>query len=177
MTMMPSGGGARVRAHFRGVQWRKSGRWSAEIRSRGAWGRRRRLWIGTYDTAEEAARAYDAEARRLHGAKAKTNFPPPPPPTAVHDDHVDLEAHIKFLSEVELDGDQETPPESQVGDDQAGGQHQHHHGCRLDHLLLMIAYAKETDDGQGATRTADLKKKGGRLGSKACQMMNKKNQS
>nr|BDE46684.1 transcriptional factor [Oryza sativa Indica Group]BDE46697.1 transcriptional factor [Oryza sativa Indica Group x Oryza sativa Japonica Group]BDE46705.1 transcriptional factor [Oryza sativa Indica Group x Oryza sativa Japonica Group] len=138
MTMMPSGGGARVRAHFRGVQRRKSGRWSAEIRSRGAWGRRRRLWIGTYDTAEEAARAYDAEARRLHGAKAKTNFPPPPPPTAMHDDHVDLEAHIKFLSEVELDGDQETPPESQVGDDQAGAQHQHHHGCRLDHLLLMM---------------------------------------
>lgn len=31
--------------------------------------------MGTYNTAEEAARAYDAEARRIRGIKAKTNFP------------------------------------------------------------------------------------------------------
>jgi hypothetical protein len=53
---------------FRQRAW---GRWSAEIRdpTKGV-----RVWIGTFDTAADAARAYDAEARRIHGAKARTNF-------------------------------------------------------------------------------------------------------
>uniref|UniRef100_J3ND81 AP2/ERF domain-containing protein n=1 Tax=Oryza brachyantha TaxID=4533 RepID=J3ND81_ORYBR len=62
---------------FRGVHQRTYGRWAAEIRDviKGS-----RLWIGTYETAEAAARAYDAEASRIHGPDAWTNFPPPPPP-------------------------------------------------------------------------------------------------
>ncbi|XP_050896371.1 ethylene-responsive transcription factor ERN1-like [Lathyrus oleraceus] len=61
----------RARNRFIGVRQRPSGRWVAEIKDTI---QNIRLWLGTYNTGEEAARAYDEAARLLRGANTRTNF-------------------------------------------------------------------------------------------------------
>ncbi|GLT26984.1 hypothetical protein SLA2020_020170 [Shorea laevis] len=65
------GGSGNSKSKYVGVRQRSSGKWVAEIKDTT---QKIRMWLGTFETAEEAARAYDEAAFLLRGSNTRTNF-------------------------------------------------------------------------------------------------------